>query len=300
MSKKTKIWLIVAASLVLAGGLIFGGAMTMLNWDFSKLSTSKLTETTHTITEEFSGISITTKTADITFLPTEEENATVVCRKFEKETYAVTVRDGSLVIALEQPRKWYDYIGIHFGTTSITVYLPETHYASLVVSSNTGDITLPKAFSFERVDIGLNTGDVKVFAATSDSLKLKTTTGKIQVENVTAGAVELSVNTGHTYLTNIKCQTLTSRGDTGDLAMQNVIVAEKLTIRRDTGDVELDGCDAGEIFIETDTGDVTGTLLSGKIFFAQTDTGKVDVPKSVTGGKCEIETDTGDIKITIQ
>ena len=41
MSKITKIWLIIAASFVLIGCIIFGGVMTMLKWDFTKLSTDK-------------------------------------------------------------------------------------------------------------------------------------------------------------------------------------------------------------------------------------------------------------------
>ena len=53
------------------------------------------------------------------------------------------------------------------------------------------------------------------------------------------------------------------------------------------------------MFVETDTGDVTGSLLSDKVFITKSDTGSIDVPKTVTGGKCEITTDTGDIKIEI-
>jgi len=63
--------------------------------------------------------------------------------------------------------------------------------------------------------------------------------------------------------------------------------------------VEFTACDAGEIVIETDTGDVEGTLLSDKIFITETDTGRIDVPKTTTGGRCQITTDTGDIKIKI-
>ena len=35
------------------------------------------------------------------------------------------------------------------------------------------------------------------------------------------------------------------------------------------------------------------------LFITNTDTGNVDVPKTVSGGKCEVVTDTGNIKITI-
>ena len=76
-------------------------------------------------------------------------------------------------------------------------------------------------------------------------------------------------------------------------------MAEKFSVTRTTGYVKLDGCDASEIVIKTDTGDVTGTLLTEKVFIAHTDTGRVKVPNTTSGGRCEITTDTGNIKITI-
>ncbi len=78
------------------------------------------------------------------------------------------------------------------------------------------------------------------------------------------------------------------------------ITKEKMSIKRSTGDIRFDGSDATEIFVETDTGDVTGTLISEKVFIARTDTGRINVPKTTNGGKCEINTDTGDIKLEIK
>ena len=72
-----------------------------------------------------------------------------------------------------------------------------------------------------------------------------------------------------------------------------------MTLRRSTGDVELNACDAGGLSLKTTTGDVTGTLLSEKVFITDTSTGDVSVPKTTSGGKCEISTTTGDIRIDI-
>ncbi len=78
-----------------------------------------------------------------------------------------------------------------------------------------------------------------------------------------------------------------------------MIAGEQFSIDRSTGDVRFDRCDAPELLIKTDTGDVRGSLLSEKVFITQTDTGRVNVPKTVTGGTCQITTNTGDIKIEI-
>ena len=113
------------------------------------------------------------------------------------------------------------------------------------------------------------------------------------------GEVSVNVSTGKAYLTDFKCKSIISDGNTGDIYLDNVIAEEKLSIKRSTGDIRFNGSDAAEIFVETDTGNVTGTFLTDKVFIAQTDTGRVDVPKTTSGGRCEIITDTGNIKISV-
>ena len=115
-----------------------------------------------------------------------------------------------------------------------------------------------------------------------------------------SGDLEIQEHTGKVVLENVKCRNFTSDGDTGSLVMTNVMASGEFNLERNTGDIEFHGCDAETIYVETDTGDVTGTLLTDKVFITETDTGSVDVPKSVTGGRCEISTDTGDIRIEIQ
>ena len=60
MSKKLKIWLIAAASLMVVGGMIFAGVMTVLGWDFSKLSTIPYETNEYSVSEPFQDIEIYT------------------------------------------------------------------------------------------------------------------------------------------------------------------------------------------------------------------------------------------------
>ena len=280
MSKKTKIWLLIAVSLVVVGGLIIGGAMTVLKWDFSLLSTAKLETNQFEITEAFQGISVLTNTADVEFVPSRDGKTTVVCKEWEKLKHSVRVEDGTLIIESVDTRKWYDHIGIHVGAAKVVVSMPAGEYGALSVKLSTGDVNISGDFGFERVRVG-------------------TSTGNIRVEKVTAGALEFTVSTGKTEMQGVRCKNLVSKGNTGSLTMTDVIAEEAFSIERSTGNVRFDGCDAAEIYVKTGTGDVTGTLLTEKVFFAQTDTGKVDVPKTASGGKCEIETNTGDIKLKV-
>lgn len=238
----------------------------------------------------------------------------------KKQSIASPQKNGTLFIELKNNKRWYDYIGINFGgSPKITVYLPKTEYASLFISESTGDVRIPKDFTFKDVELSLSTGDVNFCASASEKIKIKTTTGDIGIDSISAGELELSVgtgtvtaldvsctgevsvnvSTGKAYLTDFKCKSVISDGNTGDIYLDNVIAEEKLSIKRSTGDIRFNGSDAAEIFVETDTGNVTGTFLTDKVFIAQTDTGRVDVPKTTSGGRCEIITDTGNIKISV-
>lgn len=319
MRKSTKIWLIIATSLVFLGLIVFGGVMTMQKWDFTRLSTTKYETNTHEIGEAYQSISVNTNTADVILVPSENTERRVICREEKNIKHSVAVKEDTLVIDAVDTRKWYEHIGISFGKPQITVYLPQGEYDALSVKSSTGDVEIPKDFNFESIDISEDTGDVTCYASVSQCIKIKTDTGNIRIENLSAGMLDLSVttgdvkllgvtsagdvkisvSTGKTSATDVKCKSLISSGNTGDMSLKNVIAAEAFSIERSTGDVKLDGCDAAELRITTDTGDVKGSLLSDKVFITQTDTGRVDVPKATSGGRCEITTDTGDIKISI-
>ena len=317
MDKKTVTWLVIATFLLLIGCVIFGGVMMSLHWDFSKLSTVQYETNEYNITDPFRSISVTTDTADIVLVPSE--TVSVICTEQTNAKHSVSVKDGILQIEIVDQRKWYERIGINFGTAKIIVYIPQDQYETLTIKGSTGKVNIPEGYGFTMLDIHQSTGDVTCQASVAETLKIKTSTGSIHVENVHTGRLELSVTTGNiittnvrcsgdmqvsvstgkTSLTNVTCKNLTTNGNTGDIVLKNVVAEEKLTIKRTTGYVKFEGCDAAAIQVQTDTGDVTGTLLSEMVFLCETDTGRVDVPKTTAGGLCEITTDTGDIRLKI-
>lgn len=273
----------------------------------------------HEVNEEFNNISINTDTADIAFIPSEDVMCKVVCYEEAKKSHSVEVQNGTLTVNVINNKQWYDYIGINIDSPKITVYLPESKYFSLVIEESTGDIEISKDFEFKNIDISLSTGDIKCYASAEEVIKIATSTGDIYAANIFASSLDLTVSTGRVtvsdmtcdgditigvstgkvYLTDIECKNLISTGSTGDISLKNVISTEKISIERSTGDVTLEDSDATELFIKTNTGDVEGSLLTDKVFITKTNTGRINVPNSITGGRCEITTGTGDIKISI-
>ena len=320
MRKRTGFSLIVAAALVIVGVIMIGGALSMRGWSFRGFSTSKMQTKDYEITENFDNISIETATADVVFALSEDGKCKVVCYEEERYAHTVGVEGGRLTVEGKNEKKWYDYINFNFSAPKITVYLPEGKYNSLTIDASTSGVYLPKELSLNSIDINVSTGDVECYASADEAIKITTSTGHIDLANVTTGALDLTVSsgkvkvvnvecagdfnlavsTGKSQLVGVRCQSLTTAGNTGSIHLDDVLVSEKLSITRSTGDVEFEDLDAGEIFIKTGTGDVEGTLLSEKIFITKTSTGEIDVPRTTSGGICEITTSTGDIEVDIK
>lgn len=319
MSKTTKIWLITAVALVALGVILFAGVMAKHDWDFTKLSTVTYITNTYETNGEFDKISINVDTTEIEFVPTEDESCSIVCFEAEKVRHSATVQNGTLVIDTIDTRKWYDYICISLGTPKMTVYLPQNEYASLFIETDTGDINIPKDFTFEKIEIDGDTSDVDCFASVSNILEIELSTGDINVDGITAGQISLTTTTGEitvndvttkndidietdtgtVRLTDVSCADFVAEGDTGTITLKNVVATGSFSVESDTGDVRFENSDATQISVKTSTGDVTGTLLSEKVFITETSTGRISVPKATSGGKCEITTSTGDIEIDV-
>lgn len=337
--KKSTVTIIVAVCLIVAGIAIAGAAFSMVEFDFKNFGTESYEEVTHTIEGDFKHIVIATDVHDIELYPAEDGVSKVVGDENGEIKIRVDCDGEYLTVKTEDTRKWYDFIGIGFGTPSVRIYLTETELVSLTAASDTGHINIPESFSFtgasmatstgaivfrakidQELALASNTGSISVSKQKLSKLDVETSTGNITLENIEAsGSVRAEATTGKVKLNDIKCNSVDVEATTGNISLQNVIaeaeisisadtgkisllscLSDSLNIDTDTGDVKLDACDANNIDIETDTGDVMGSLLTPKIFDTDTNTGYVRVEQSSSGGLCKIRTDTGDINIQIE
>lgn len=318
MSKGVKIRIVVSILLIVVGSMLFGGVMMKLNWDFTKLSTTDYETREHAVTEDYESLRINVDTAAVKLVSSENGDTRVVCVEQEMVLHPVEVRDGVLTVEVKDTRKWYQRIGITFGSPKVTVYLPAGAYKAFEITADTGGVEIPADFTAERIDISTSTGGVACRASATEEICVKVSTGGIRLQELSSGRVTLTsstggitvtrvacagelsvkVSTGGTVLEEVTCQSLVSKGTTGGLRMKRVLATERFLIERDTGSVSFEDCDAGEIRITTDTGSVRGSLLTEKTFVTHTDTGRTEVPNTA-GGRCEITTDTGNIKIWI-
>ena len=247
MTKKTKAWLIVAITLILIGAILFVGVMTVFGWNFRRLSTVEYVTKSYEITESFRNILIDTVTADIEFLPSENEKTIVECYELKKTYHSVRVVD-------DRAKNWF--IGINFDTPKITVYIPKGEYAALTVEATTGDIKIPDAFKFNNIDVSITTGDVKCSASANENVKIKTTTGDIDLENVIASKINISATTGDISLYQCDADELYLKATTGDIT-GSLLSGKVFVAKSTTGDIDVpQGTTGGKCEIKVTTGDI--------------------------------------------
>ncbi len=298
--------LLAAGLLIFIGGLLLGGGLKPMQFETK----------TYPVTEPVADIRLDTHRTDILILPSPDGTLLVSAAEAERIHHTVTVQDGTLTIETVDERTWIDMLLPTFDQQMI-VYLPETSYRSLSAQCRTGNVEIAKDFTFRSIDINNSTGGVSCNASATGRIRIEASTGDIALENVKAeelwlvvstgriavkGAeiqkgVLLTVSTGKLEIDGLSCESLTSTGSTGRVTLRNLDVEHALWIERSTGDVNFENVDAETITVHTDTGDVTGTLRSAFYFVTETNTGKVRVPDTHSGGRCEITTSTGDIRI---
>lgn len=236
MNKKTKIWLIAAASFVVAGCVIFAGVMTVLKWDFTRLSTTAYETNEYEIKEEYKNIYLKTDIADVVIVPSDGETTSVVCFEQTNTKHSVSVDDGTLVIEAHDTRKWYEYIGVNFGKQTVAVHVPRAEYGTVELETSTGNanitnveckdftsvggtgsITLSGVVAKEKISITRSTGDVIVDASDASEISIKTDTGDVGGSLLTDKMFVVHTDTGRIDVPDSanggRCEAVTDTGN---------------------------------------------------------------------------------------
>lgn len=320
MKKSKKIAVFTAVGMIAAGLIIAFAAIAAMGFDLTKTANIDLNEKTYSLTKDFSKIYVNVEEFDICFLPSENNICKITCYENDKIYFTVTDENNTLTIERHDKRKWYEHIiNIYWGKPEIIVYLPQKEFESICIKATSGNISVPEGFIFKSADIQNASGAVKFSAETINSLYITTVSGSSFVKNISAKTIDISSTSGDIIIDSIKnnsefiaktvsgsinasginCQTFNAYSTSGKINISHIIAEQFFQIESVSGNIEINKCDSDKIQIKTNSGDVTGSLLTEKIFFTDTHSGKIDVPKSFSGGECEISTVSGDIKFDI-
>ena len=275
MKKAVLIPIIVASSLLLVGGVFVGVSIAVAN----KTNGYEVNEVV--LNESFSNLDFDLSTSDLEFKASTDGAKKVILQERSKLRHEVKVEDNKLIVKKTDTREWYEK-AFSFSTSylKVTVFLPSNTYGDLYIHSSTGDISVPKEFTFNNVKVDLSTGNTRIASKVGNTIDVESSTGDITVEGI---------QPNNAYM----------KASTGKVTLNSVVAKENIKVNTSTGDITLNSCDAPSIDVEASTGEVNMSLLSGKIFDITTNTGKKNVPVSTLGGTCKVKTSTGDINISV-
>ena len=139
--------LLLAALLIVAGGLIVFSVLFAIDFDFSKLDSQKYERELFEVVGEFDRVSIDLSDLDLRILPAAEgEGCTLLLPKSKTQECKAFLMDGKLCVQELDGRAWFEKL-VQFNFTdgeesTVELRLSPAEYSRLDASIRSGDITL--------------------------------------------------------------------------------------------------------------------------------------------------------------
>lgn len=319
MKRGKKIALLTAGILIALGAVLGMSAVLLGDINATDVNTVQMAEGITPVKEDFRHISVDTDACNVSLLPAPDGITRVEWWYPDRGmSINVQVEGDTLHISSEYIwTKWYERIQFGFGLEElrILVYLSEEEYGNLTITSASGDLNVPDAFTFESARLTSASGDVTFRGTVEGELSAMSTSGDVTLQGcrpqslsaaTTSGTLSLSgldvredmtleTTSGDLGLDNVACRELTANSSSGTIQCQDVLARGPIRMDTASGEIRLTHCDASSLVLSSSSGDISGTLRTEKIYLAHSDSGNVEVPHSTTGGSCEINTSSGDI-----
>ena len=300
MNNSNKI-LLNAAIIFTAAGVLLGLAdMASGKKELWGVGNMAFETKSYEINERFSDIEVEDVECGIKIQCSPDNRCRVICcpARADGSVYRTAeVNNGVLRIERHDKGKLFSFFSL--PPADIEVYLPEGEYGKLTAYSTSGRIAVDEGLNFVSARLESVSGSIEMYSDVKDELRAESTSGRVTVENASPERLTAKNKSGSVSLSRIRSEDIDASTVSGRIELCNVIASSHLNAESVSGSVELECCDADRIRIESTSGSVKGTLLSDKIFTARSASGSVDVPRSASGGECEISTTSGSIKIEI-
>lgn len=262
-------------------------------WPYTTLYTN-----TYPVNGSFARIQLTETSSDVTFRPSEDGSARVVCREAEDLPHTVKVENGLLTITASTSLTPHLY---HGDGPKVIVYLPDADYEALTVSVTSGDVLVDSGLRFGTVQITATSGDAECYAAVSGTLSIDTSSGNIELSSQSTGSVQLHSTSGDIEVKGLQASSFGAVATSGDIDLSQVQVQGELRAETTSGDIEVEASDAASMTLKSTSGDIEAELLSPKNFQVSGGRGRVQAPQSnPAAGLCTVQTTSGEIQLRVR
>ena len=304
MKKGKMILIILAVVLIITGGAMMAGAyLSLENNASSQLAAMEFVEKTHTVTDDFTMIRISTINSSIELLPSPDGVCRIVCDDNEKMYHKISVDEfetgAQLNIDQHDDWEWYEMLyGLYREEDLLLrIYLPKAEYALMHLDSSSGDITIAPDFKFDTLATLTGSGNASLIDLSVKNLTIQSSSGDIMLRNVEAESdVSAETISGFTRIENLQATNVTVASSSGDMNLE-LIASNYLRATSSSGNIMVfessfhdtsyfENISGSIEIVDSDCGDQTVQVISGSVTL-----------QNVTGGSLNVSTSSGDISL---
>ena len=282
---KTKtILFIIAAILLVAGGICCLVAMNIVNFDFTKLDTrNQYVEKTYTVNaSKIDSLYLETSNKDVTVKQTTGNEIKVVYHESKKDTFTISDSGRELEIINDSSIRIIPQFFIFLYDDDITIYIPSNVKLDVKIKTSNSEISVS--------DLNFN------------DLELITSNASIDIENIGASTTFADSSNGDIDIVGSTVKDLVIDTSNSDIDMVD-INADNITAKTSNGKIDANKVDvAVNIDLKSSNGSISGEIVGNMYDFSiksATSNARNSLPESTTGGTKTLKAYTSNAAINI-
>lgn len=325
MKKGKMIMIILAVVFIITGGSMMAGAYLSMSKDASSQTAAmEFVENTHTVTDDFTTIRISTINSSIELLPSPDGVCRIVCNDSEKLYHKFSVNEFEMGAQLNIDQcddwEWYEMLYGLYRADDLTlrIYLPKAEYTLVHLDSSSGDITIAPDFKFGTLSTNAGSGNTvlrNLFAthltaqSSSGDISLcnveaesdvfaETISGFTRIENLSALNLTVASSSGSTSLERITSDYLRATSNSGNIMVFDGSFHDTSHFENSSGSIEIMDSDCGDQTVQVSSGSVTLQNVTGSSLNVSTSSGDISLWDTLCSGNALCHTVSGEIMFT--
>lgn len=309
MSKRTRILLIVAGSLVFGGMLLSVVAFVSVGAHIDKLSTvgqwqqyrQVFSANPHAIQQN---LIVHSNGSDVRIEQGVGNDFEVNYWKNDSQDLSATENDEGLTLSITQkPLLSFLQLDFSFQDHTTLIKLPQGYKGSIAIDAGDGNVALSNLEGLSDIDISLSDGSASLDNIASQSLSCTATSGMIKLDTIEARRITSSLTNGNASLSHIReCDALSVSSSSGTVCL-NDISTDQIQAYTHSGSVHAALLDAHDIDLQAANGSISASLVGDAQDYNATTSkksGSIKLPEHMVQGSRQLnaQVDSGSITIS--
>lgn len=268
--KKTKLVLIIAGALCIAGILIAGISFTALGWDVTRLDTSpELEQKLYTVSAaEVTDITVDTDNFAVEVVSSANQDINLVYYMNETKQCDISNNDGKLKMVYQSHSSLKQIFQMFKGfkdlNNVITVQVPVGYTGDLFMKSANAHISVEETRITGNLTLQSQNSSIQLDEVVCASVAAVNSNGSIRAENMQSDVVRMETQNASITLESVIGRQFHLSNENGKIKAEESTATESATMKTSNGSVKLDRMASANFDLSADNGSVSGTIKGKK------------------------------------